>query len=169
MAEDAVKGATESANRAAAQTRLAQEAFKEILAAEEAGAVARNLERMSREQQQVIQQAETQKADPKNWEKMARREGVAVRETKQLEDTLKELAQLSPVVGPAAQIQQALQNARTPVEKAIAERAQDQAISTPANNLGKTFIGWIAEWPPPRSRPRKANSRRRPPKRLRGP
>jgi hypothetical protein len=133
-----LKPAVESLRRAAEQAAGAEDAFRDLLACEEAVAALNDLRDLSRDESSIQSQTASALAvkDPKTWERLARRQGVAASQARSVDEVLQVLSQRAREgEGRAATaIRQQLKTPREVLEKALVNNA-DPALNGPSEGM----------------------------------
>jgi len=135
--DNAVRDLQRDGDRAAEQARNIEQAFRDILAADEAAVAAANLGYLNREQKKINQLAKDSPADqPQTWDRLARQQSGAAKEASLVEQTLGELAKYAQhgQGERAKRVAQDLQKARQPLEASLTN-APSRALSQPSDKM----------------------------------
>lgn len=135
-----VKEATKHANRVADSASLIAQAYNDLFAADEAGAIAANLNYLDREQERMNRQATSEATQgAQAWERLARRQGGAAKESKVVEDMLAALGQHVDrySASRAKKAQQDLAAGRAMLEPALTNSLPSRELLKPAANMEK--------------------------------
>jgi hypothetical protein len=135
--DSAVRDLQRDGDRAAEQARNTEQAFRDLLAADEAAVAAANLGYLNREQKKINQLAKDSPADqPQTWERLARQQSGSAKEASLVEQTLGELGKYAQhgQGDRAKRIAQDLQKARQPLEASLTN-APTRALSQPSDKL----------------------------------
>ncbi len=141
----------QAAQRAMEASEYVQQAFTELLSADESDFAADNLNYLRREQQRLNERlAATTKPDAQTLEQLARRQAGAAKETKLIEDKLKELAKQLPggLADRTKRIGDNLQASRADLEKALAPEAAKKDLATPSAKMQRGVEAAINELQP---------------------
>ena len=119
---------------------VAEEAYKDLLACEEAIASLNDVKDLARDQQAIHRQLAGALAikDPKAYERLARRQGVAAAQIETVEGVLQVLATRSPAGQGerVTQLKKSLAQARTALKEALG-KSMDSALTNPSQAMNR--------------------------------
>ncbi len=147
----AVRNANDAVNQAAWQSSIAQQAYQDILAAEQAGLISGNLNYLGQEQNRVNKQAATDaNKDSQVWERLSRRQAGATQEVKLLEDLMKSLSRQipQPLSDRNKKTTEGLQTSRTTLEKLMTNNPAGKDLLASSQNLQRGVEGALANFQP---------------------
>src|SRR5579862_1152514 len=136
----AVAAAREASARGLEKANAAEEAYKDLLACEEAIASLNDVKDLARDQQNIHRQLSGALAikDPKAYERLARRQGVAAAQIETVEGVLQVLATRSPAgLGErVAQVKKSLAQTRTALKDALG-KSMDASLTGPSQAMNR--------------------------------
>src|SRR5579862_2453321 len=135
-----VAAAREIVGKGLEKLNAAEEAYKDLLASEEAIASLNDVKDLARDQQAIHRQLTGALAikDPKAYERLARRQGVAAAQIETVEGVLQVLATRSPggLNERVAQLKKSMAAARTVLKDALG-KSMDAALTNPSQAMNR--------------------------------